>query len=85
MLPAGVTGMGRGERWVSSELQLVVYGRREDAAAGVVEHRLARITRTDPAAALFEVPADYVESAFPCLTWEPPYKSKTRRLGCRDR
>lgn len=85
MLPAGVTGMGRGERWVSSELKLVVYGRREDAEAGVVEHRLTRITRTDPAAALFEVPADYVETAFPCLTWEPPYKSNTRRPGCRDR
>jgi hypothetical protein len=84
-LPAGVRGMGRGERWVSSELNLVVYGRREDSEAGIVEHRLRRITRADPAAALFEVPSDYVETAFPCMTWENPYKPHAGGHECGDR
>jgi hypothetical protein len=85
MLPASVTGMGRGERWVSSELQLVVYSRREDSEVGIVEHRLTKITRADSAAALFEVPADYVETVFPCMTWENPYSPNASGHGCGDR
>ncbi len=85
LLPASVTGMGRGERWVSSELQLMVYGRREDVEVGIVEHRLTKITRAEPPAALFEVPANYVETAFPCMTWENPYAPKTNGRGCRNR
>ena len=50
---------GAGESWVSPELQLVVYGRREDPNAGVVDYRLTKITRADPPAALFEVPTDF--------------------------
>jgi hypothetical protein len=62
-LPDSVTSMGFGERWVSPDLKLVVYSRREDSHVGVVEYRLRKISRADPPPHLFEVPADYVEVA----------------------
>jgi hypothetical protein len=40
----------------------VVYSRIEDAAIGVVEYQVTRISRSDPRADLFEVPEDYVET-----------------------
>ena len=58
-LPAGLPGTGRGERWVSQELKLVVYSRSEDSEIGDVEYRLSKISRTDPRADLFDVPLDY--------------------------
>jgi hypothetical protein len=47
------------ERWESPELQLVVYSRFSDPRTGVVEYRLTGITRTEPRADLFTLPADY--------------------------
>src|SRR5262245_16688039 len=58
-LPAGLPGTGRGERWVSRELKLVVYSRSEDDEIGDVEYQLSKISRTDPRSDLFEVPRDY--------------------------
>lgn len=85
MLPANVTGMALGERWVSPELRLVIYSHREDSVVGVVEHQLGKISRTEPPAHLFEVPADYVEAAWPtCMMWENPYAPKPIRTGCGD-
>jgi hypothetical protein len=65
---------GRAERWVSPELKLVVYSRSEDARYGILEYQLTNITRSDPPAALFDVPQEYAESPFeyPGLTWEGP-------------
>jgi hypothetical protein len=77
-LPAGVTGFGRAERWVSPELKLVVYSRIEDAAIGVVEYQVTRISRSDPPADLFEVPEDYVETPLKLhFVVENPYTPKT--------
>jgi hypothetical protein len=85
-LPASVIGMGLGERWVSPDLKLVVYSRREDSHVGVVEYQLRKINRADPPAQLFEVPADYVEVApAGCTVWENAYAPHIRRPGCDRR
>jgi hypothetical protein len=47
------------ERWESPELGLIVSSRYSDPRTGVVEYRLTNIRRTEPAADLFQVPADY--------------------------
>ncbi|HEY0174609.1 MAG TPA: hypothetical protein VGB98_26570 [Pyrinomonadaceae bacterium] len=47
------------ERWYSPELQVVVMTRHSDPRAGETTYRLTNISRTEPAAALFQVPSDY--------------------------
>lgn len=63
-VPAGRVGNDRPlafvtERWYSPELQLVVLSTNKDPYAGDNVYRLTNITRAEPAASLFEVPADY--------------------------
>jgi hypothetical protein len=47
------------ERWFSPDLQAVVLTRRSDPRFGETVYRLLNIVRTEPPAALFEIPADY--------------------------
>jgi hypothetical protein len=47
------------ERWYSPELQVVVMTRHSDPRYGETTYRLTNISRTEPAAALFQVPSDY--------------------------
>ena len=47
------------ERWYSQELQVVVMTRHSDPRYGETSYRLTNISRTEPAAALFQVPSDY--------------------------
>jgi hypothetical protein len=47
------------ERWYSNELQVVVMTRHSDPRSGETTYRLTNISRTEPAAALFQVPSDY--------------------------
>jgi hypothetical protein len=47
------------ERWFSSDLQANVMVKRTDPRIGTSIYRLTNITRSDPAAPLFQVPADY--------------------------
>lgn len=84
-MPAGLYPSGRRdlqiayERWVSSELKLEVYVRTEDSENDVVEHRLTGISRAEPPAELFEVPADYEVTAdykLPATRWLNPYAPK---------
>jgi hypothetical protein len=63
-LPAGAIGNVRpiqivSERWYSPELHVVVFSRRADPRFGETIYRLTNITRTEPDASLFQVPADY--------------------------
>jgi hypothetical protein len=63
-LPAGAIGNVRpiqivSERWYSAELHVVVFSRRADPRFGETIYRLTNITRTEPDASLFQVPADY--------------------------
>jgi hypothetical protein len=75
--------MGLGERWVSPDLKLVVYSRREDSTVGVVEYQLRKINGAEPPGHLFEVPADYVEVApAGCTVWENAYSPHIRVRGC---
>jgi hypothetical protein len=47
------------ERWYSPDLQVVVKSVRTDPRFGQTTYTLTNIQRTEPAAALFTVPADY--------------------------
>jgi hypothetical protein len=63
-IPVGRIGNDRpleivSERWYSPELQVVVLSSHKDPFAGENIYRLTNITRAEPAASLFEVPADY--------------------------
>jgi hypothetical protein len=63
-IPAGAMGNEQPinivfERWYSPELQTVVMTRHSDPRFGESTFRLTNINRTEPAAALFQVPSDY--------------------------
>src|SRR5215510_7863858 len=63
-IPAGEIGNERpieivSERWYSAELQTVVMTRHSDPRFGETVYRLTNISRTEPNASLFQVPADY--------------------------
>ena len=63
-VPAGRVGNDRplefvSEGWYSPELQLVVLSIRKDPYAGDNIYRLTNITRAEPAASLFNIPADF--------------------------
>jgi hypothetical protein len=47
------------ERWYSSDLQIVVKSTRTDPRFGTTTYTVTNLQRTEPAAALFTVPADY--------------------------
>jgi len=64
IIPAGAFGNDKAtqivvERWYSPELQTVVMMKRSDPWMGQSTYQLTNITRTEPAAALFAVPAEY--------------------------
>jgi hypothetical protein len=68
VIPAGRLGNDRpisitDEQWESPELQLLVGSRFSDPRTGVVEYRLTNISRAEPRADLFAVPAGYTEAA----------------------
>ena len=63
-IPEGEIGNERpivivSERWYSPDLQTVVLTRHSDPRFGETTYRLTNINRSEPAKALFEVPADY--------------------------
>ena len=63
-IPAGAIGNDKPiqivvERWYSSDLQTVVLLKRSDPWMGQSTFQLTNITRTEPAASLFAVPADF--------------------------
>jgi hypothetical protein len=47
------------ERWYSADLQMVVMTKRSDPRSGETVFQMTGIARTEPAASLFQVPADY--------------------------
>ena len=63
-IPAGQIGNAKPivivtERWYSADLQMVVMTRRSDPRSGETTFQMTSIARTEPAASLFQVPADY--------------------------
>ena len=53
------------ERWYSPEMQTIVMTKHSDPRLGETVYRLTNIDRSEPAKALFEVPADYTVKAPP--------------------
>jgi hypothetical protein len=63
-IEAGAIGNDRAiqsvsERWYSSELQTVMLSKSSDPRTGEEVFRLANVSRAEPAAYLFQVPAGY--------------------------
>jgi hypothetical protein len=63
-IPAGAIGNEQAikivsEQWYSPALQVVVLSKRSDPRTGEMVYRLTQLDRSEPAAALFQVPADY--------------------------
>src|SRR5581483_1734430 len=63
-IPAGAIGnelpiVVTSEEWKSPQLQVLVLTERKDPRFGDTSYRLLNVTRTDPDASLFQVPADY--------------------------
>jgi hypothetical protein len=63
-IPAGQMGNEKAitivkEKWYSSELQMVVMTKRNDPFRGDTVSQLTNIQRQEPAATMFQVPADY--------------------------
>ena len=63
-IPAGQIGNVKAivivtERWYSADLQMVVMTKRTDPRSGETVFQMTSIARTEPAASLFQVPADY--------------------------
>jgi len=63
IIPAGRIGNDRpieifDERWVSSDLKVVLLLRHRDPQTGEVEFRLTNIKRTEPSPNLFKVPSN---------------------------
>lgn len=47
------------ERWYSDELQMVLESRHQDPRFGENVYRVTQLSRSEPDAALFQIPADY--------------------------
>ena len=63
-IPAGQIGNERpinivSERWFSQDLKVLVMSRQSDPRFGETTYRLTNLTRAEPAAHLFEIPADF--------------------------
>jgi hypothetical protein len=63
-IPAGQIGNAKPieisvERWYSSDLQMNVMIKRSDPRGGTTVYQLASVVRSEPDAALFQVPSDY--------------------------
>ena len=62
------------ERWISKELQLLMDSRTDDSEYGTLEHRVTGISRSEPPAELFEIPAGYAPIPTKYPVWFPnPY------------
>jgi len=67
-IPAGQIGNEKplqvvSERWYSSDLQIVLKSTRTDPRFGTTTYTVTNIQRTEPAATLFTVPAEYTVQA----------------------
>lgn len=63
-IPVGEVGNERpmqivDERWESPELKIVIQSRHSDPRTSVIDYTLSNISRAEPPAALFLIPADY--------------------------
>jgi hypothetical protein len=76
-IPAGQIGNDKPiqivvERWYSAELQMNVMTKRTDPRMGTTTTQLTNISREEPAASLFQVPADYTVKQGRARGFAPP-------------
>ena len=76
VLPAGAVGNQQPitiltEQWFSPDLEILVMTRHSDPRTGETAYTVSNITRAEPQATLFDVPADYT-------MLESPYKAPAR-------
>jgi hypothetical protein len=74
-IPAGAVGNERpieivSERWFAPSLQVVVLSTNSDPRMGMTTYRLAGISRNEPDASLFQVPASYTVTEPPAVSAE---------------
>lgn len=67
-IPAGQIGNDKPiqivtERWYSNDLQVTVMSKHSDPRFGTTTSELTNVSRSEPAASLFQVPADYTVQA----------------------
>ena len=67
-IPAGEIGNEKAlqivsERWVSTDLQILLKSTRTDPRSGTTTYAVTNVQRTEPAATLFTVPADFTVQA----------------------
>jgi hypothetical protein len=74
------------ERWISKELQVLMYSRTEDSEYGTLEHRVTKISRADPPEELFEIPAGYlpIPPYYPLASFLNPYIPLRERWAWPD-
>ena len=75
-IPAGLIGNENeivtiSERWYSPDLHTTVYSKRNDPRFGTTVYQLTDISRTEPDASLFQVPADYTIKDKPGMMLHP--------------
>ncbi len=83
-IPAGEIGNDRAietvtESWFSPELQVTVRSHTKDPQFGETDYRLSGLRRAEPAASLFEIPADYTVKEGPAsgrMTFERRVEKK---------
>ena len=64
VIPAGAIGNEQpitivSEQWFSPDLEMLVLTRHSDPRVGETTYRLTNINRSEPAASLFEIPAEF--------------------------
>jgi hypothetical protein len=69
-LPAGAIGnelplVTTTETWYSPELQTTLYSKRDDPLSGTTVFQVTKLRRSEPDAALFQVPSDYAVGEAP--------------------
>ena len=75
------------ERWVSADLNVVIYAHLSDPITGVFEYRLTNISRREPRPDLFVMPEEYTRDDClgqkdPCFRSEPlPQANRQYKSG----
>jgi TonB family protein len=84
-MPAGAIGNERpietvNETWFSQELKIMVMSKRSDPRFGETNYRVTNISRSEPDAALFQVPSEYTITDSGSRSVERDFEEARRKL-----
>jgi len=82
-IPAGSIGNEQpivitSETWFSPDLKVLVMSKSNDPRMGETTYKLTNIQRSEPSAALFQVPADYTIKEGPAKIFFPKMASGSK-------